>query len=426
MIGLGKIGLPLAVQFAKKGFRVRGLDNNPNVVKIVNSGKVPFPGEKNLDRELAKLIEVGLISAHNIDENVVGVSQVLIVVVPLYVDGQGRPQFESIDNAVRKIGREIKPGSLVCFETTLPIGTTRNRFAREIEKESGLKVGKDVFIAFSPERVFTGRVFEDLGKYPKIVGGLDQASELRAAKFYESVIDFEERSDLPAPNGVWSLGSAESAEFVKLAETTYRDVNIALANQFAIFAGENNMNVEEIIRAANSQPYSHIHNPGIAVGGHCIPIYPHMYLQSDPNAELIRIARNINSNMPALMIEKLIEQHGSIAGSVCGVLGIAYRGGVKESAFSGIHPLVHFLTSYGAEVRVSDPLYDDQEIREMGFTPAENFKDIEILVIQTNHEEYFELSSVDFPKVHTVLDGRGVLDKKNWQVDHFISINGNV
>ena len=135
---------------------------------------------------------------------------------------------------------------------------------------------------FSPERVLTGRVFADLRKYPKLVGGIDPESEKRGIEFYESVLDFDERDDLPKPNGVWPMGSAEAAEMAKLAETTYRDVNIGLANQFARFADKNGIDVYAVIEACNSQPYSHIHQPGIAVGGHCIPVYPRLYLHNDP------------------------------------------------------------------------------------------------------------------------------------------------
>lgn len=425
IIGLGKIGLPLAIQYAKKGYRVFGIDINPKVVNLVNSGVTPFFGEQILDLELKGLVNAELITAHLFEEEVIKDSKVIIVVVPLHVDDNGNPMFESIDSAVLKIGRELTMGTLVCFETTLPIGTTRNRFAPVIEDQSGFIAGKDFYVAFSPERVYSGRVLQDLGRYPKIVGGIDENSEIRAAKFYESVIDFEYRADLEKPNGVWRVGSSESAEFVKLAETTYRDVNIALANQFAILATRENLSIKRIIEGANSQPFSHIHNPGIAVGGHCIPFYPHLYLQSDPDAELIKVARSLNSSMPRIMIEKLLKEVGPITGLVCGVLGVSYRGGVKESVHSGVHPIVSLLTSHGAKVLVSDPLYTRLEIEEIGYAPIEDPKKVEVLVIQTDHKEYSKLSLTDYPNVKAILDGRGVLDQNRWPVEHFISIHGN-
>src|SRR5690606_31775712 len=162
------------------------------------------------------------------------------------------------------------PGTLVSYETTLPVGTTRDRWAPMLEAGSGLTVGEDFHLVFSPERVLTGRVFSDLRRYPKLVGGVDAASTAAGTAFYEAVLDFDEREDLPRPNGVWDLGSSEASEMAKLAETTYRDVNIGLANQFARFADLHGLDVMKVIESCNSQPYSHIHRPGIAVGGHCI------------------------------------------------------------------------------------------------------------------------------------------------------------
>ena len=161
-----------------------------------------------------------------------------------------------------------------------------------LEQGSGLTAGRDFHLVFSPERVLTGRVFADLRRYPKLVGGLDEAGATKAREFYEAVLEFDERPDLDRPNGVWDLGSAEAAELAKLAETTYRDVNIGLANQFARFADRHGIDVHQVIDASNSQPYSHIHRPGIAVGGHCIPIYPRLYLWNDPDATVVRAARD--------------------------------------------------------------------------------------------------------------------------------------
>ena len=210
---------------------------------------------------------------------------------------------------------------------------------------------------FSPERVLTGRVFADLRRYPKLVGGIDEASTAAAVDFYNAVLDFDDRDDLPQPNGVWDLGSSEASEFAKLAETTYRDVNIGLANQFARHADEIDVDVLRVIDACNSQPYSHVHKPGVAVGGHCIPIYPRLYLWNDPAATVVRAAREANAGMPEYTLDLLAAAYGDLSGAPVLVLGAAYRGGVKEAAFSGVFPLVAGLRSRGAVPYVSDPLY---------------------------------------------------------------------
>ncbi len=165
------------------------------------------------------------------------------------------------------------------------------------------------------------------------------------------MLDFDERTDLARPNGVWDLGSAEAAELAKLAETTYRDVNIGLANQFARYASTAGIDVYQVIEASNSQPYSHIHQPGIAVGGHCIPVYPRLYLWTDPEATVVSAARAANAGMPDYTIGLLEGAYGDLTGAKVVVLGAAYRGGVKETAFSGVFGAVEALDCRGAPSR---------------------------------------------------------------------------
>jgi nucleotide sugar dehydrogenase len=269
-----------------------------------------------------------------------------------------------------------------------------------------LVAGKDFYVVFSPERVLTGRVFEDLRKYPKLVGGIDPNSESKGIDFYEAVLDFDERDDLPKPNGVWSLGSSEAAEMAKLAETTYRDVNIALANQFAAYSEKISVDIYKIIEACNSQPYSHLHQPGIAVGGHCIPVYPHLYLQGDPEAKIVSGARSLNKSVPSRMIEVLSEYVGDLTGKRVAILGLAYRAGVKEHAFSGAIDLVSEVIARGAKPLVHDPLYTQDELENLGFTSYNLGDSCDAVVLHTSHPDYTTLSSEDFPEARIFIDGR--------------------
>ncbi len=407
---MGKIGLPLAVQFASKGHKVIGTDVNEDTVNKINSKIEPFPGEAFLQEKLVKVVESGNLVASIDTVSAVSLSDVVVVVVPLFVDVMGIPDFDWMDSATKDIGKGIKKGTLVSYETTLPVGTTRTRFAEMLEKESGLIAGVDFYLAFSPERVFTGRVFEDLRRYPKLVGGINPESGIKAKNFYESVLDFDDRSDLSKANGVWDLGTSEASELAKLAETTYRDVNIALANQFAKFAGKNGINIFSVIEACNSQPYSHIHQPGIAVGGHCIPIYPQMYLWNDDSATVVHAAREANTGMPVYAVELLEEVHGDLTNQRVCVFGAAYRGGVKEVAFSGVYSVAKELSSRGALVKVHDAIYTNQELIDLGFTPYNLGEELDAAIIHTNHEEYRTLSTADLPKLKTILDGRQILN----------------
>ena len=410
VVALGKIGLPLAVQFAKKGHHVVGCDVNPKTVELVNAGTEPFPGEAHLGEYMKEVVGAGLLRATTDTTSAVADSEAVVIVVPLFVDENGVPDFGWMDEATEKIAAGLKPGTLVSYETTLPVGTTRNRFAKALEKGSGLIAGKDFSLVFSPERVLTGRVFADLRKYPKLVGGINDASTAHGIKFYEAVLDFDERPDLAQRNGVWDLGTSEASEMAKLAETTYRDVNIALANQFAMFAEGANIDIAKVIAASNSQPYSHIHQPGIAVGGHCIPIYPRFYLWNDPQATVVQAAREANAAMPAHAVSLLKDALGTLKGKKIAVLGISYRGGVKESAFSGVFATVASLKNEGAEIFVHDPMYTDEEITRLGFTPYVLGEPVDGMILQADHSEYKKLASSQFPGVKAVVDGRRALD----------------
>lgn len=425
VVGLGKIGLPLAVQYARSGHCVFGADVNQNVVDLVNGGMEPFPGEAHLAEYLAEAVAAGQLIAQTDTADAVANSDVVVVVVPLFVDDEARPDFGWMDSATGDIARGLRKekSTLVIYETTLPVGTTRNRWKPKLELESGLTEGEDFHVVFSPERVLTGRVFEDLRKYPKLLGGLSDEGARRAREFYEEVLQFDVRPDLERENGVWDLGSAEAAEMAKLAETTYRDVNIGLANQFGLFAAKNGIDVYKVIEASNSQPFSHIHRPGIAVGGHCIPVYPRLYLWKDPDATVVRAAREANAAMPSYTVGLAIDAAGgSLVGKKAVVLGAAYRGGVKETALSGVFATVEALREAGAEVSVHDPLYSDEELRGFGWEPYALGDDVDVAVLQADHASYRELSAEDLPGVSVVVDGRGVLDAGSFASARFVVV----
>lgn len=200
----------------------------------------------------------------------------------------------------------------------------------------------------------------------------------------------------------------------KLAETTYRDVNIGLANQFGLFAAANGIDVYKVIEACNSQPYSHIHRPGIAVGGHCIPVYPRLYLSTDPDADIVRVARQLNASMPERLVAQAEGILGSLKGQKAVVLGAAYRGGVKETAFSGVFPTVQALKERGAEVVVHDPIYTDDELRALGFEPYALGGDVDLAILQTDHADYRDLAPAQLPGVKLLVDGRNATDPALW------------
>ncbi|WP_292794810.1 nucleotide sugar dehydrogenase [Microbacterium sp. UBA6633] len=415
VVALGKIGLPLAVQFASSGHEVIGVDVNQTSVDTINAGIEPFPGEAELQERLSELVSAGRLRATTDYAEAIPGADAVVLVAPVFVDDDTwEPDFRYMDSATRSLAEHLTPGTLISYETTLPVGTTRKRFTPMLEEGSGLSEGTDFHVAYSPERVLTGRVFADLRKYPKLIGALSEEGNRRAREFYEAVLQFDERPDLPRPNGVWDLGTTEASEMAKLAETTYRDVNIGLANQFGLFAAAHGIDVYKVIEACNSQPYSHIHRPGIAVGGHCIPVYPRLYLSTDPDADIVRVARQLNASMP----ERLVAQAEGILGDLSGlravVLGAAYRGGVKETAFSGVFPTVKALQDRGAQVVVHDPLYSDEELARLGFDTYEIGGEADLVILQTDHADYRDLTPADLPGVRLLVDGRNATDAARW------------
>lgn len=408
VVGLGKIGLPLACAMALSGHRVRGADISDDVVARVNDACEPFPGEAGLADALREVVDSRGLSATTDTGAAVAESDAVVVVVPLVVDGEAKPDFRALDDATEAVAGGLRPGTLVSYETTLPVGTTRNRFAVALAARSGLTVGDDLFVVHSPERVFSGRVFEDLRRYPKLVGGVDAASTERGLTFYRSFLTFDDRSDLDRPNGVWSLGTAEAAELAKLAETTYRDVNIAFANELAIAAESLGIDVGPVIDACNSQPFSHIHQPGIWVGGHCIPVYPHLLMESVAGLRMPALAREVNTGMAGRAIDRLDEDLGALEDKVVAVLGLSFRPGVKEDAFSGAYRLVDELTRRGARPVVHDPYYDARELEERGLVPYDIDSHCDAMILHTAHPEYEALlRGEDGP---TVYDGRSMSD----------------
>jgi nucleotide sugar dehydrogenase len=432
VIGLGKIGLPLAVQYARHGRRVIGCDSNPEVVETINAGQSHVQEEPELATEVARLVRKGLLSATGHTSEAVRQAKVVVVIVPVVVDAQHEVSFASIEAATMAIGAGLQPGTLVMYETTLPVGTTSTRLRQILARTANLQAGRDFYLAYSPERVSSGSVFRDLRIYPKVVGGIDEQSTAAAVAFYRSVLDAE----------IITMASADEAEFVKLIETTYRDVNIALANEFACFADAHGLEVSAAISAANTQPYSHIHTPGVGVGGHCIPVYPYFLLAGANTADLPvpspdlqmlmlpRFARRINDAMAEYAVQRIETIVGSLAHQSVLILGVAYRGDVRETAFTSARLLQNALLEREAAVYVDDPLFSEHELRALGYTPLTSEVEgaIRAIILQADHGAYHSLDFSRFADCQVVLDGRRALSREKIESlgMHYITIgDGN-
>lgn len=398
VVGLGKIGLPVAVTYAVAGHEVIGCDIDPAVVEAVRAGRVPA-GIEGVHDALPAVVADGRLAATTDTAAAVADTECTVLIVPIGVR-DGAPDYRSMDAAVRSVERGLRPGHLVVFETTLAVGDTRRRFAPVLAAR--FELGVDLFVAFSPERVQSQRVMRDLATYPKVVGGVDAASTERAVAFYEAV--------LSAP--VLPVASAETAELTKLAECIYRDVNIALANELARYAHRAGIEIDEVIAAANSEPLSNLHQPGAGVGGHCIPVYPYFLLSRDDGLPITALARQGNDSMPGWVVERVAEHLGGLAGRRVLILGLAYRAGIREATGSVALALFEELRAAGAVPLCVDPLFTDDEIAAHDAVPASaaDLPTVDAVVLQANHKGFAELDWRALRPGTLVLDGRNALD----------------
>jgi nucleotide sugar dehydrogenase len=429
VVGLGKIGLPLAVQYAKHGYNVIGCDIDDRVVQSLNQGKSHIQEEAELAQEVPLLVRQGLLSATTHITDAVRSANVVVVIVPVFVDSNHVVDFKQIDAATTAIGAGLQVGTLLSYETTLPVGTTSSHLRGLLEHTSGLHADHDFYLAYSPERVSSGTIFRDLRRYPKVIGGIDERSTIRAYAFYRSVLEAE----------IITMASTDEAEFVKLIETTYRDVNIALANEYARYADTHKLNVSSAITAANTQPYSHIHMPGVGVGGHCIPVYPyflfanpfddHTHKDEDDALVLPRLARRINDSMAEYAVQRIETVVGSLFQQCVLMLGVAYRGDVREMAFTSAALLQYALVAHGATVYVDDPYFSTEELHTRGYTalPAGISHKIDAIILQCDHRAYQDFDFSRFTACKVMLDGRLALRREKLEElgIHYITIGGD-
>jgi len=407
VVGAGKMGLPVTAQFASHGWDVIAVDIDETVVAAINDGRSHLDEEPGVAESVASAHAAGMLRATTDGASAAREADVVVLIVPVMLDADSRPDHRHMDAATDAIAPGLHAGSLVIYETTLPVGDTRDRYAPRLEAASGLRAEVDgdagFYVAFSPERLYSGAALRNLATYPKLVGGIGRLSRDRAAAFYDSVLDAE----------IVAMSSAEAAEFSKLADTTYRDVNIALANEFANYADRIGVDVTEVIAAANSQPYSHIHQPGLGVGGHCIPVYPHFLLDRAPELSLVARAREVNDGQVDVAIEALRSELGSLDGVGVLVLGLTYRHGVKELAYSRALPLIERLRAAGTRVLAYDPLLTDDEVRQTGAEPwswGTPAAEVQAIVTQTADRRWLDLDPDWFHELNVVLDGRNSLD----------------
>jgi UDP-N-acetyl-D-mannosaminuronic acid dehydrogenase len=415
VVGLGWMGLPTACLYAEMGAKVIGADMNPKVVERVSKGDSTID-EPGLSPMLKKAIKAGKFTATTSTEEAAANSDILFLVVPTMIDRQKRADYSAVEDACVSIGKGLRNGSLVIFESTCGPGVTERVVKGTVEKYSGLVAGQGFGLAYSPIRAMGGRALQDMQTYSKVVGATDKKS-LEAACASLSVIV---KGELIRTRDI------KTAELTKLFETIYRDVNIALANEFALLCEEMGVDYLETMRSANSQPYSHLHATGVGVGGYCLPVYPYLLnteaFTFDARLRLVLDARKINDFMP-----RHVAKLASDGLRVCGkslkrakvlVLGVSYRPNVKETRYSPSLDLISILKKRGAKVTAFDPLYNASEMESMGLqsepTLRKAIEKADCAILAVAHEELKNLDTIELAahmsRQGLIVDCTGSLD----------------
>lgn len=396
VIGLGYVGLPTAALLARAGYKVRGVDVNSRIVDALEAGECPL-GEK----EVADIVQEALSSGNFEASLEPAEADAFVICVPTPVKEDKTPDLSMVRAAIQTTAPIVPKGALIILESTSPIGTTRNVIADELEK-AGLDPEKDVDICYCPERVFPGATVREILNNDRIVGGLTPKAAERAKALYESFCD-----------GAPVTTSAKSAEYSKLMENTFRDVNIALANVFARIAEDEGVDVQEVIKLANRHPRVNVHTPGPGVGGHCIPVDPWFLIGAAPvESELLLKSRNINDGQ-AERLMKRAESAGLKRGGKLAILGAAYRGDLDDARESPTEILLGFLAANGYRWTVHDPLVKEM-ITHNDTDPAltdnleEALTGADAAIIMTDHSIYRALT----PEKLGVMDGRMLIDAR--------------
>ncbi|MBN2075684.1 MAG: nucleotide sugar dehydrogenase [Dehalococcoidales bacterium] len=417
--GLGKMGLPVAAVFADAGAKVIGVDINPEVVDTVNKGECPIVGEPDLAEITERNVKSGRLSATTDGVKAAQESDVMIILVPSLLDADKNPDLSAVKSVCMDISRGLSKGDLVILETTVPPRTTTDLVLKLLEKS---RLKRDEFgLAFCPERTSSGRAIRDIkGAYPKVIGGIDKESANAAEAIYSIINE----------KGTVTMSDTTAAEMTKLFEGLYRDVNIALSNELEIICKELNLSFREILPVVNEvfdednnrYPFN-LHQPGAGVGGHCIPVYPYFVTKTTKSdTSLLQTARKINDSMPFVvvsMITDALEESGiPVEKANILLLGLSFRGGVKETANSPAIPIMRKLQDLKANVYVYDPMFSEEEIQSFGVAYGDTFHDMDCIAIITDHKE---IKAYDWDEIgqelrrKIIIDGRMIVDPEKMQ-----------
>lgn len=405
VLGLGYIGLPTSAMFAKSGWEVLGVDVNPSIVEKLNNGDIHIE-EEGLDKIVYEQVQKGTLKASLKPSN----ADCFIIAVPTPNNDNRSANLDYVIEATKSISPYINRGNTVIVESTIPPRTVDDVVAPILE-QTGLSVGEDIYLAHCPERVLPGRILIELVENTRVVGGVNQKSAEKAAEIYKSFVQ-----------GEIILTSALSAEMSKLMENTYRDVNIALANELAKISERLGINTLEVIELANHHPRVNIHLPGPGVGGHCLAVDPYFIIEkAKEESVLISKAREINNSMPEFVvqqIQKIVpDQKAKIS-----VFGLAYKGNIDDIRESPALEIVNLLQQIGYSIGLYDPHVSQDKINYLMSSFEDAIEGAHCIVVLTDHNEFKQLNEEKLIKLMmepNVFDTKNCVRIKNSNINYF-------
>lgn len=407
VVGLGYVGLPLAVAIERHGYQVIGYDvDSAKIAKLkAHDATTLSPDEADSFKQSSMRF-----GSH---PRVLEHADAYVICVPTPVTEAKEPDLTALIGASQTVGRALKRGALVIVESTVNPGICEEVVIPTLERSSGLKVTRDFYFAYCPERINPGDPNYGVHNIPRVLGASDEESLHIALQFYRSVIDAE----------IFPMGSIKEAEAVKMVENSFRDINIAFVNELAMAFERAGIDTVNVIRGASTKPFGFMaHYPSCGVGGHCIPVDPYYLIQYGKKNgfthQFLMTARNINNLMPhytvALLEETLRENHKALHGSSVALLGIAYKRGISDMRESPAMSIIADLKEAGAEVHVYDPHVPEHSTAT---TLDEVLEKADAVIIATDHEAFCSLGPSDFLRhnISIVIDGKNCLDKKAFE-----------
>lgn len=413
VVGLGYVGLPSAALMARAGYQVHGVDIDDRIIDSLNDGKCPIN-----EPEVVEVVEGALASGRLTAQKTPAEADVFIICVPTPVADDRSPDLSMVTSAAKSLAPFVKPGNMVILESTSPVNTTRDVIGGVL-RDAGINPEADVDLCYCPERVFPGATISEILENDRVVGGMTPKAAQRAKDFYEFFCE-----------GEAIACSAAGAEFSKLMENTFRDVNIALANVFADIAETAGVDVNEVIAMANRHPRVNVHTPGPGVGGHCIPVDPWFLISRFPeHAAFLKMARDINDGRAQQLVDRAATA-GLGKGSKIALLGAAYRGDIDDARDTPTDLMLKVLSDRGDSWMVHDPHVERFKSHfglDANLTAdlAAATADADAVFIMTDHSDYRDLTPDQFSGMNgkIIVDARRLIDTEAFSAAGFKVLN---